>query len=217
MQSIIKQTQDTPDAAIIWMHGLGASCDDFAHVIPSLNLRADLAIRFIFPQAPERPVTINGGYLMPAWYDISGLDESGRQDEQGIMQSAVAIESLIKAQQHAGIAPERIMLAGFSQGGAMALYTGLCYQKRLAGILALSCYLPIPQNFLNHRHEQNQQTPILMQQGMMDDVVTLNYAEHSSQFLMQHRYSVNWQTYAMGHQVLPEQLHDIGQFINETL
>lgn len=206
----------TPTHAIIWLHGLGATADDFVPVIPYLELANSPTIRFVFPQAPNRPITINGGHVMPGWYDIKGSDLSDKEDIVGITEAQKTLETLVAEQVAAGIAASNIIIAGFSQGGAVAYYTGLRLKHKLAGILALSTYLPFaPQAETEHR-PANLKTPILAMHGRNDDVVPLGMGKMSKDAIIALGYTVEWQDYAMAHSVIPEQLVDIGKWINRV-
>jgi phospholipase/carboxylesterase len=193
-------TGPIPTAAVIWLHGLGATGDDFAAIVPELDLTACPPIRFVFPHAPSMPVTINGGYVMPAWYDIMGMPGQGREDAAGIQRSAKAIEALIERELARGIRPERILLAGFSQGCAMVLHTALRHPQRLGGILALSGYLPLASQLAAERSAANQDIPLFMAHG-----------------LSRLGYQVQWHTYPMPHSVHPAEIDDIGQFLRAVL
>ncbi|MDH5710796.1 MAG: alpha/beta hydrolase [Gammaproteobacteria bacterium] len=208
------ETGDNPDSAIIWLHGLGASGNDFVPIIPQLNLPDDLSIRFIFPHAPVRPITINHGYQMPGWYDITSLDIVGTEDETGIIESSNAIHKLCQQQQDLGINSRRIILAGFSQGGAIALLCGIGYPQPLGGIMALSTYLPqcAPLN-----NSTNQNIDIFMAHGSMDEVVLPKYGELSRQRLEKSGYDVKWHEYAMPHSVCMEEIQDIRSWIIQVL
>jgi phospholipase/carboxylesterase len=206
-----------PTAAVIWLHGLGADGNDFAGLVPELDLSACPPIRFVFPHAPSMPVTINGGYVMPAWYDIRGSDLVSRQDDAGIRQSASAIEALIELEASRGIPYENIVLAGFSQGCAMALHTGLRFEHRLAGIMALSGYLPLADTLTAERHPANASTPIFMAHGSMDPVVVPARGESSRDLLSSLDYPVQWHTYPMQHSVHPREIADIAVFLARVL
>ena len=206
-----------PSAAVIWLHGLGASGDDFAAIVHELDLSGCAPIRFVFPHAPTMAVTVNNGYVMPAWYDIFAADLVRREDSSGIQASARAIQALIAHEVARGIAPEHIVLAGFSQGCAMALHTGLRHPQRLAGIMALSGYLPLAGTLAAERHAANQQTPIFMAHGTADPVVQLARAEASRQALLAMHYEVLWHTYPMPHSVHPQEVADIGDFLRKVL
>ncbi|MCE7505413.1 alpha/beta hydrolase [Polynucleobacter sp. IMCC30063] len=211
------ETAPNPQAAVIWLHGLGADGNDFASVVPQLDLTGCLPIRFVFPSAPSMPVTINGGYVMPAWYDIAAPDLTHQQDIKGIQKSASAIAALIEREIQKGIPSNKIVLAGFSQGCAMALYIGLSFPQPLAGIIALSGYLPLAEQFLSFRNKANFNTPIFMAHGVWDPVVIPKRGEDSHALLKQHSYQVNWQTYPMEHSVHPTELADISLFLQEVL
>lgn len=211
------ETAPHPSAAVIWLHGLGADGNDFAGLVPELNLRHCPPIRFVFPHAPSMPVSVNGGYVMPAWYDILGFDASVRQDAEGIQKSQRAIEALIASEVARGIAHERIVLAGFSQGCAMALHTGLRLPHRLAGIIALSGYLPLSEALTQERHAANATTPIFMAHGTQDPVVVVARGEMSRNQLLAQGYAVQWYTYPMEHAVHPREVADISAFLTQVL
>ena len=211
------ESAPTPTAAVIWLHGLGADGNDFAALVPQLDLRNCAPIRFVFPHAPDMPVTINGGYVMPAWYDILGTDLVQRQDTAGIHRSAAAITALIEHEMARGIAANRIVLAGFSQGSAIALHTGLRYPKRLAGIVALSGYLPLAESLAVERSFANTDTPILMCHGNMDPVVPIQRGEASRDRLSSLGYRVQWQSYPLEHSVHPQEVADISAFLQRVL
>ena len=196
-------------ACIILLHGLGASGDDFAPLTPQLQVLDDCPLRFILPDAPVRPVTINGGLSMPAWYDLYGFGFGVQEDEAGIRNSAQAVEQLIAAQEADGIPSENIVLAGFSQGGAIALHAGLRYAKPLAGILALSTYLPLVDKVAAERHVSNQRTPIFMAQGLRDDIVLPAWSEYSKDTLESLGYAVQCHSYDMTHTLVPAEINDI--------
>ncbi|MBT9505479.1 dienelactone hydrolase family protein [Rhodoferax sp.] len=206
-----------PTAAVIWLHGLGADGNDFAALVPELDLHACPPIRFIFPHAPSIPVSLNGGYVMPAWYDILGTDLISRQDAAGIQKSEQAIIALIENEIARGIAPSRIVLAGFSQGCAMALHTGLRLPYQLAGIIALSGYLPLVDRFIDERHTANASTPVFMAHGTMDPVVVLARGESSRDALLAQGHAVYWHTYPMQHSVHPREIADISAFLTHVL
>ncbi len=206
-----------PTAAVIWLHGLGADGNDFAALVPELDLRNCPPIHFVFPHAPEMPVTVNAGYVMPAWYDILGADLVQRQDAAGIHRSAAAITALIEHEISRGIPAQRIVLAGFSQGSAMALHTGLRFPKRLAGIVALSGYLPLAESLAVERSFANTDTPILMCHGSMDPVVAPQRGEASRDRLIALGYAVRWHSYPMEHSVHPREVADISAFLAQVL
>jgi phospholipase/carboxylesterase len=206
-----------PTAAVIWLHGLGADGNDFAGLVPELNLSGCQAIRFVFPHAPTMPVTINGGYVMPAWYDILGANLVTQQDAVGIQNSERAIAALIDNEVARGIPYERIVLAGFSQGCAMALHTGLRFPHKLAGIMALSGYLPLADRFATERHSANARTPVFMAHGTLDPVVVIQRGEESRDALTKLGHPVQWRTYPMPHSVHPLEITDIGAFLKQVL
>lgn len=203
----------TPTASVIWLHGLGADGHDFVPVVSELNLPDSLPIRFVFPHAPIMPITINGGYPMRAWYDILGFDEGSREDEAGIRTATKQVETLIHQEQTRGIPAHRIVLAGFSQGGAMALHCGLRFPERLAGILALSTYLPIAHTVEDEKNTANQKTPIFMAHGSEDPLLPLSWAEMSSEFLKKLGHPVDLRVYPMAHSVCPEEVSDIREWL----
>jgi phospholipase/carboxylesterase len=206
-----------PVAAVIWLHGLGADGNDFAALVPELDLRACPPIRFVFPHAPSLPVTLNGGYVMPAWYDIFAADLVQRQDTAGIRKSAQAITALLDYEISRGIPAQNIVLAGFSQGCAMALHTGLRFPQRLAGIVALSGYLPLADTFAAERAQANTGTPIFMGHGSMDPVVLLTRGESTRDLLSKLGYVVQWHSYPMQHSVHPREVSDISVFLASVL
>ena len=211
------ETGSAPEISIIWLHGLGADGNDFVPIVQYLGLAPESAIRFIFPHAEPRPVTINGGMAMRAWYDIFSLDWNGLQDEEGIRTSQGRIEQMIQNQIAAGIPAERILLAGFSQGGAITLQTALRLDTKLAGVLALSTYLPLGSSLPDERSVANQSTAILMCHGKYDPVVPFELGETSRDQLLELGYSVEWKPYPMGHEVCMEEITRIGQFIRSAL
>lgn len=206
----------TPTHAIIWLHGLGASADDFVPVIPYLGLSSAPTIRFVFPQAPNRPITVNNGYVMPGWYDIKGMDLADKEDLPGMTESRATLEGLIADQMAKGIPSENIILAGFSQGGAVAYYTGIRSSHKLAGILALSTYLPFLRNAKSEHSGANIAIPIMAMHGTHDPVVPLSAGKLSAESLKALGYTVEWKEYAMDHSVIPEQLTEIGAWINRV-
>jgi len=212
---ITLETGATPDACVIWLHGLGADANDFVPIIPQLGLPSDLAIRFIFPNAPVIPITINQGYEMPGWYDITSIDIVDRdEDREGIEQSSRRIQQIIDEQVSLGIAVERIIVAGFSQGGAIALHAGLNYPQLLGGIMVLSSYLPA---CADTEHNPNKTLDIFMGHGLQDDVVKIKYAEMSVNSLKKRGFVVNWHKYHMPHSVCPEEIADISRWLQQRL
>ena len=210
------ESAPNPSAAVIWLHGLGADGNDFAGLVPELDLSNCPPIRFVFPHASSIPVTINNGYVMPAWYDILGMDMVSRQDAAGIHTSAQAITALIENEVARGIPHVRIVLAGFSQGCAMALHTGLRYSRQLAGIVALSGYLPLADTLAGERHAANAHTPIFMAHGSMDPVVLPARGEVSRDLLSNLGHTVHWHSYPMQHSVHPQEVADISAFLTEV-
>jgi len=206
-----------PAATVIWLHGLGADGWDFVPIVRELGLPPELPVRFIFPHAGERPVTINNGYVMRAWYDIAQQDLARVPDERGIRESQAEVEALIAEERARGIDASRIVLAGFSQGGAIALQVGLRHAERLAGIVALSTYLPLEGSLQAEASAANRQVPILMVHGTEDPVIPLALAESSLRTLRGHGYQVDWQTYPMPHAVCAEEVADVGAFLLKVL
>lgn len=210
-------TDEHPTAAVIWMHGLGADGSDFVPIVRELNLTACPGIRFIFPNADSIPVTINGGYVMPAWYDILGMDLVRKEDEAGLRKSQQQIEALIQREIDRGISADKIILAGFSQGCAMTLQTGLRFSHKLAGLMCLSGYLPLQGSVSAEHHAANKATPIFMAHGRGDVVVTIDRAEKSRDFLLELGYNIEWHEYLMQHSVCEEEIDDIGNWLQRTL
>jgi len=211
------ETAPNPSASVIWLHGLGADGNDFVPIIPQLHLADCPAIRFIFPSAQSMAVTINGGYVMPAWYDITGRDSNDREDIAGIHKSAIAISELIEREASRGVAYEKIVLAGFSQGCAMSLQVGLRFPHALAGIMALSGYLPLAKSLPLEKSEANNKTPIFMAHGVWDAVITPERAEASADILEKLGYQVDWNSYPMEHSLHPDELVDISRFLTMVL
>lgn len=202
-------------ASIVWLHGLGADGHDFAPIVPELGLGN--AVRFVFPHAPHRPVTLNGGYVMRAWYDLAAIQADAPEDAAGIAASAAQVDALIGRERDRGVAESRIVLAGFSQGGAIALHAGLRRPGRLAGILALSTYLPLRDRLAAEAAPGARATPILMCHGTEDPIVPPGLGEASARVLQEAGYDVAWQTYPMPHSVCPEELADIGRWLRQML
>jgi phospholipase/carboxylesterase len=205
-----------PDAAVIWLHGLGADGRDFLPIVPELRLPPTAAPRFVFPHAPVRAVTINSGMRMRAWYDILGLAAGAVEDESGIRESGALVEQYIRREREAGIAAHRIVLAGFSQGGAIALHAGLRHEVPLAGVLALSTYLPLQQR-LTEAAAVSTRLAILMCHGRHDPIVPIDLAERSRDLLRARGYTVGWKEYPMQHQVCAEEIADIGAWLRTQL
>lgn len=210
-------TREPVQASVIWLHGLGADGNDFAGIVPELALPVALAVRFIFPHAPTRPVTINGGYVMRAWYDIATLDLSQAQDADGIHTSAQTVHALIAHEQARGVPAARIVLGGFSQGGAIALHTGLRFPERLAGIMALSTYLPLAETLADEAHSANAKVPVFIGHGRDDTVVPLALAQLTRATLTMRGYAVSWQEYPMAHSVCLPELRAIGVWLSTCL
>jgi phospholipase/carboxylesterase len=205
-----------PTAAVIWLHGLGADGHDFEPIVPELRLPPSAGIRFVFPHAPVRPVTLNNGMRMRAWYDIFQLG-GGPEDEAGIRASQALVEGLIAEEKKKGIRAGRIVVAGFSQGGAIALQTALRHPEPLAGVLALSTYLPIAAQLEAERADANRSVPIFMAHGLHDDIIPLRKAELSKEVLAKNGYAVEWKTYPMPHSVCAEEIGDIARFLLRLL
>lgn len=217
LPAIEMTTREPVQASVIWLHGLGADGNDFVGVVPELALPATLAVRFIFPHAPTRAVTINGGYVMRAWYDITALDLSQGEDAPGIHDSARAVAALIAREQARGIPAARIVLGGFSQGGAIALQAGLRFPERLAGVLALSTYLPLATTLASEAHSANAQLPIFIGHGRDDTVVPLALAQRTRATLTALGYAVDWHEYPMAHSVCLPELRAIGSWLSTRL
>ncbi len=214
MDAIELETGRNPDAAVIWLHGLGADGHDFEPIVPELGLPRP--VRFVFPHAPVRPVTLNSGMRMRAWYDIFQLG-GGREDEAGIRASERLLQGLIAKELERGITPARIVLAGFSQGGAIALQTALRYPERLAGLLALSTYLPLASRLESERGKANQDLPIFMAHGRFDDIIPIDRAQASRKRLEALGYAVEWHEYPMPHSVCPPEIAHIAAFLTRVL
>jgi phospholipase/carboxylesterase len=215
--AVIINPPKSATAAIIWLHGLGANGHDFEPIVPYLSSELTEHTRFIFPHAPHRPITINMGMVMPGWYDVVAADLTAQQDAVGIRDSEKLLQDYIKREIERGISPQRIVLAGFSQGGAIALHTGLRYSETLAGIMALSAYLPLADTVANEVHEANRLIPIFMAHGQHDPVIHLAQAEQSYVFLEQLGYEVEWHDYRMDHQICPDEINDINHWLTARL
>lgn len=210
--------QDTgagPRYAVIWLHGLGADGHDFEPIVPELGASVSTPMRFIFPHAPTQPVTINGGMVMRAWYDITAMDLSAAVDADGINRSSRHLEHLVGAAVDSGFPPERIFLAGFSQGGVIALHTGLQYPDRLAGVIALSTYIALPGAVQQSASDANRTLPIFMAHGRYDPVIPCSLGERSRDFLAREGYPVQWHEYPMEHSVYPDEIRDLAEWLNE--
>jgi phospholipase/carboxylesterase len=213
LETIEVETGCDPEAAVIWLHGLGAD----AQCVPMLSLGPELAVRYVFPNAPVRPVTLNGGALMRAWFDLLALDHEAPEDETGIRESARSVEQLIRRETERGIDAARIILAGFSQGGAVALFTALRYSQSLAGVIALSTYLPLSDLMSREKNPANEEIPIFMAHGQFDVMLNIDLARSSQKKLQQLGYSVSWHEYPMSHSVIAEELSDIKLFLSAVL
>jgi phospholipase/carboxylesterase len=220
LETIVVETGANPQASVIWMHGLGADGNDFVSVVQELDLSGAPDIRFVFPHAPMQPVSINNGYVMRAWYDVKWGDLEGRSkqaDEKGVRASQAAIAQLIEREVSLGITTEKIVLAGFSQGGAIALQSGLRYSKTLAGVMALSTYLPLAESFEQEATAENRKTPVFMAHGTQDNVVPYQMGVRSRDLLLQHGYDVKWREYPMQHSLCLEEITDIAAWLTGVL
>jgi phospholipase/carboxylesterase len=220
LETIELETAKNPTATVIWMHGLGADGNDFVPIVNELDLAGAPGIRFVFPHAPMRPVTINNGYVMRAWYDVSFGDLEGRSrkaDEKGVRESQAQIGELVEREIARGIAAEKIVLAGFSQGGAIALHTGLRHPEKLAGVMALSTYLPLAESFAQEAAPANAKTAVFMAHGTQDPVGPYAMGRNSRDLLNQSGYAVEWHEYPMQHSVCMEEVADIGRWLVQVL
>jgi phospholipase/carboxylesterase len=220
LESIEIESGKNPTASIVWMHGLGADGNDFVPIVNELDLEGARAIRFVFPHAPMQPVSINNGYVMRAWYDVTYGDLEGkskRADEKGLRASQAAVNLLVEREIERGTPAARIVLAGFSQGGAMALQAGLRYPQRLAGLMVLSSYLPLAEQTVQEAAAANAGTPIFMAHGTQDPVVPYAMGAESQAKLQQLGYPVEWHEYAMPHSVCLEEIHDIAAWLRRIL
>ena len=214
MDALELESGRNPQAAVIWLHGLGADGHDFEPIVPELHLAS--AVRFVFPHAPVRPVTINAGMRMRAWYDIFQLG-GGPEDEAGVRASQRLLEDLIARETGRGIPPAKIVLAGFSQGGAIVLHTGLRHRERLAGILALSTYLPLAKSLPEEAAAANRDLPVFMAHGLYDDIIPIDRAQASRKRLEAAGYAVEWHEYPMPHSVCPPEIGDIAAFLTRVI
>ena len=217
LDAIEIETAPAPTAAVIWMHGLGADGHDFEPIVPELGLGRRPAVRFVFPHAPLRPVTINQGHVMRAWYDVRALAGVRREDEAGVRQSARQVEALIARERQRGVPAERLVLAGFSQGGAVALHTGLRHAERLAGVMALSCYLPLASAVETEAAPANRAAPIFWAHGVHDPMIPLAMAEQSRDHLAALGYAIEWHQYAIPHSVSAEEIAEIARWLGRVL
>ena len=206
-----------PVGAVIWLHGLGADGHDFEPIVPELRLPESLPLRFVFPHAPVRPITINGGMAMRAWYDIKTLDKDSRADEEGVRESSALLDALIEREIERGIAPEQIVLAGFSQGGAIVLHNAVRTAHKFAGLLALSTYLPLVNTLdaevVNQPGAGHTSLPIFMAHGSFDPMIPLSYGRESADRLEDLGYTVDWHHYPMAHAVCPQEIADISAWL----
>ena len=202
---------EPPQGSVIWLHGLGADGHDFEPIVPELRLPAELGLRFVFPHAPVRPVTINGGMAMRAWYDIVTLDRDGPVDEAGILDSAAILDRFIARELDRGVAANKIVVAGFSQGGAIALHSGLRSEEQLAGIMGLSTYMPLRSNFADE--VQATDIPIFMAHGTLDPVLPMFLGRDSADLLIDHGFKIEWHDYPMAHAVCTEEINDIRNWL----
>jgi phospholipase/carboxylesterase len=217
LETIEIETASTPNAAVIWLHGLGADGNDFVPVVPEIVRRGERAWRFVFPHAAARPVTINGGMRMRAWYDIVSLDRKATEDETGFRDSDAAVRQLISREVERGIPANRIVLAGFSQGGAVSLYTALRYPERLAGVMALSTYLPLASRLGAERAPANDGTPIFMAHGLTDATLPISMGLESRDRLKALGFPIEWHQYPMAHAVCTAEIADIREYLCRVL
>lgn len=208
-------TGDSPVGSVIWLHGLGADGHDFEPIVPELGLPEDLPLRFVFPHAPLRPVTINGGMAMRAWYDIVSLDAEGRADSQGVHESTAILETLIARENERGIKADKIVIAGFSMGGAVAINTALHTTHNLAGLMALSTYLPLPSEL--EGSATNRDLPIFMAHGSFDPMLPMQWGRASAELLEDAGFTIEWHDYPMAHAVCPEEIRDIRQWLLKVM
>jgi phospholipase/carboxylesterase len=217
LETVEVETGPHPVGSVIWMHGLGADGHDFVPVVPELKLPAALPVRFVFPHAPMRPVTINAGMVMRAWYDVFDLEERRGEDEAGVRASQRLVEGLIAREKAHGIPAAKIVLGGFSQGGVMALQTGLRHQDRLAGLAALSCYLPLARSLPAEASPANRDVPIFMAHGSYDDLIPVSRAHRSRDRLREMGFQVTWREYPIPHAVCPEEIRDLAAWLRKIL
>ncbi len=205
-------TGENPQGSVIWLHGLGADGHDFEPIVPELRLPGDLSLRFIFPHAPVQPVTINGGMAMRSWFDIVSFDAEGRADRAGVLKSSAVLEGLISREIDRGISPEKIVLAGFSQGGAVAIHTALLTSHKIAGLMALSTYMALPDDVASAVCRKD--LPIFMAHGSFDPVLRLEWGRASADRLIAAGYAVDWHEYPMAHAVCPQEIADISHWLS---
>ncbi|WP_426339821.1 alpha/beta hydrolase [Pseudoduganella sp. S-14] len=217
LDSIVIDTKPNPEVSVIWMHGLGDSGEGWAPIVNELNLTGLPGIRFIFPHANTMPVTINGGYVMRSWYDIVHTDLGRQEDEKGLRESQILVDALIEREIARGVAANRIVLGGFSQGCAMTLQAGLRYPKKLAGLMCLSGYVPLADKVAAERHAANQETPVFMVHGRMDPVIPIERAVASRDLLVKLGYQVEWHDYPMQHSACAEELVHVAAWLKKVL
>ena len=217
MDAVIIEPPETATASVIWLHGLGADGHDFEPIVPELGLNNTRSTRFVFPHAPRQPVSINAGMVMRAWYDIRDSDLPGEVDEPGIRRSESHLRRFIEQENEVGMSSDRIVLAGFSQGGVIALRTGLTLEHPLAGILALSTYLPLVEATRNEAHPANASTAVFLAHGREDPLIPIEAAKDASELLTTLGYPLQWHEYDMPHAVCPEEIRDIAEWLSGVL
>lgn len=217
LQYVQIETGPAPRATVLWLHGVGADGHHFEYLVREFTRAGDPPVRFVLPHAPRRPVTLAGMEILRAWYDLRSVDRQYMQDEAAIRASFAAISALIEQERQRGVPPERLLLGGFSQGGALALLTGTRYAQRLAGIVALSCYRLLAPSFEAERQPANQHTPIFLAHGSSDPVVPLQAGEQTLEQLRVAGYRVNWHTYPMGHELCAAETSDLARFVRGAL
>ena len=217
LQCVELETGPSPGAAVIWLHGLGADGNDFVPIVNEMRLPAALAVRFVFPHAPVRPVTLNNGFRMRAWYDLAAGDVTSRADVGGVRESQAHVEALIAREKACGIDARRVVLAGFSQGGVIALHTGVRHAERLAGIIALSTYVVLPDKLAEEGSAANRDVPIFMAHGTVDPMIRPEWGEAGMRALVAAGYPVEWHTYPMPHSVVWEEVEAISAFLARVL
>ncbi len=217
LETVEVETARDPEACVLWLHGLGADGHDFEPIVPVLDLPERPAIRFVFPHAPLQPVTLNGGMVMRAWYDVYGLEGARREDEAGVRASQARVEVLIARERTRGVPAARLVLAGFSQGGAIAFQAGLRHPERLAGIMALSTYLPLAGTLAAEAHAANRDVPIFMAHGAHDPLIPRERALRSRDLLLEQGYRVEWHEYRMAHEVCDAELRDLSAWLRGVL
>ncbi len=217
LETLEVQTAPAPEACVIWLHGLGADGHDFEPIVPVLAMPETPGVRFVFPHAPRQPVTVNAGMVMRAWYDVYALEGGRREDEAGIRASQARVEALLAREKARGIPAARLVLAGFSQGGAIALQTGLRHAERLAGIMALSSYLPLAGALTAEASPANRATPVFMAHGAHDPLIPLARAARSRDLLREPGYDVEWHEYPMAHEVCDAEIRDLSRWLRAVL